>query len=79
GLAEVNYLTNDTFFDLIENPEHLMIVGGGPIGVVLAQAYALLGSKVTICEASDTLLGVLDNDCGKFIIEDVVGVGLSIL
>ncbi|MDE4992300.1 FAD-dependent oxidoreductase, partial [Francisella tularensis] len=40
GLAEVNYLTNETIFDLKEKPEQFMIVGGGPIGVELAQAYA---------------------------------------
>ncbi|BCL54047.1 dihydrolipoamide dehydrogenase [Francisella tularensis subsp. holarctica FSC022] len=79
GLAEVNYLTNETIFDLKEKPEHLMIVGGGPIGVELAQAYALLGSKVTIFEASDTILGVLDNDCRKIILKEFDRLGISII
>ena len=61
GLGEVDYLTNETIFELKEKPKHLMIIGGGSIGVELAQAYALLGSKVTIFEASDTILGILDN------------------
>ncbi|MDE4992410.1 FAD-dependent oxidoreductase, partial [Francisella tularensis] len=76
GLAEVNYLTNDTIFDLKEKPDHLMIVGGGPICVELAQAYALLGSKVTIFVSSDTILGVLDNDCRKIILKEFDRLGI---
>ena len=55
GLNGTDYLTNETIFELEQKPEHLMIVGGGPIGLELAQAHALLGSKVTVFEASDTV------------------------
>lgn len=51
GLAAVPFLTNETIFDLTEAPEHLVIIGGGPIGLELAQAHRRLGCKVTVLEA----------------------------
>jgi len=51
GLDTVSYLTNETIFDLIERPEHLIIIGAGPIGIELAQAHRRLGAKVTVLEA----------------------------
>lgn len=48
GLSEVNYLTNETIFSLEETPEHLIVIGGGPIGCELAQAFLMLGIKVTV-------------------------------
>lgn len=50
GLDNTPYFTNETIFDLAEKPKHLIVVGGGPIGCELAQAYALFGAKVTILE-----------------------------
>jgi len=50
GLADTPFLTNETVFALDERPLHLLIVGGGPIGVELAQAFCRLGSKVTMLE-----------------------------
>lgn len=50
GLEKVNFLTNETIFNLKENPDHLIVIGGGPIGCELAQAYTLLGCKTTIVE-----------------------------
>ncbi|MBK8907659.1 MAG: FAD-dependent oxidoreductase [Rhodospirillales bacterium] len=55
GLSDVPYLTNETIFDLAAVPEHLVIVGGGPIGVELAQAHRQLGARVTVLEASQIL------------------------
>jgi len=51
GLEAVPYLTNETVFDLAERPEHLIVIGGGPIGCELAQAYRRLGARVTVLEA----------------------------
>ncbi len=56
GLAGAPYLTNETIFSLTERPEHLLVLGGGPVGVELAQAFARLGSRVTIVAADETLL-----------------------
>lgn len=50
GLDGVPYLTNETLFDLRDRPEHLLIIGGGPIGLEMAQAHVRLGSKVTVIE-----------------------------
>jgi len=50
GLADVPYLTNETIFDLVERPSHLIIVGGGPIGCEMAQAHRRLGCAVTVLE-----------------------------
>jgi pyruvate/2-oxoglutarate dehydrogenase complex dihydrolipoamide dehydrogenase (E3) component len=56
GLADIPYLTNETVFDLAERPGHLVVVGGGPIGVEIAQAHRRLGTAVTILEAAPRLL-----------------------
>lgn len=55
GLAETPYLTNETIFDLTERPEHLIVIGGGPIGTELGQAFAHLGSQVSIVEMARVL------------------------
>jgi pyruvate/2-oxoglutarate dehydrogenase complex dihydrolipoamide dehydrogenase (E3) component len=56
GLAESGYLDNKTVFALREQPEHLLVLGGGPIGVELAQAFRRLGSAVSVVEAAPSLL-----------------------
>ena len=55
GLDQVPYLTNETVFDLDERPEHLIVIGGGPIGTELAQAHRRLGARVTLLERSTIL------------------------
>ena len=55
GLSEVPYFTNETLFDNRQRPGHLVIVGGGPIGLEMAQAHRRLGARVTVIEASDPL------------------------
>lgn len=50
GLGDLPYLTNETIFDIDRLPEHLLIMGGGPIGCELAQAFARLGARVSIVE-----------------------------
>jgi pyruvate/2-oxoglutarate dehydrogenase complex dihydrolipoamide dehydrogenase (E3) component len=61
GLADVPYLTNENLFDLTEQPEHLVIVGGGVIGMEMAQSFCRLGSRVTVISPGD-LLGRDDRD-----------------
>lgn len=55
GLDEVPYLTNETLWDLRERPEHLIVIGGGPIGMEMAQAHRRLGSEVTVLEGAKAL------------------------
>jgi pyruvate/2-oxoglutarate dehydrogenase complex dihydrolipoamide dehydrogenase (E3) component len=55
GLDKVKYYTNEDIFELREQPEHLLVIGGGPIGMELAQAHVRLGSKVTVIEGFKAL------------------------
>ncbi len=56
GLAEAGYLTNETVFNLTELPRRLIVIGGGPIGCELAQAFRAFGSEVTVVDLLPTLL-----------------------
>jgi len=51
GLEEAGYWTNETLFDLSVRPDHLLILGGGPVGLEMADAFAGLGCQVTVIEA----------------------------
>jgi pyruvate/2-oxoglutarate dehydrogenase complex dihydrolipoamide dehydrogenase (E3) component len=55
GLKETPHHTNETIFDLRERPGHLIIIGGGPIGMEMAQAHRRLGSEVTVLEGAKAL------------------------
>jgi len=57
GLDAVPYLDNKNVFSLREMPTHLIVLGGGPIGIELAQAFRRLGAQVTVVEAAPTLIG----------------------
>ena len=57
GLDEVEYLTNESVFDLTSLPSQLAVLGGGAIGCELAQAFQRLGTTVTVIEGADRLLG----------------------
>ena len=67
GLAETPHLTNETVFDLTEKPRELAIVGGGPTGCELAQAFARLGTRVTLFEAGRQLLAREDRDAASIV------------
>ena len=68
GLNEVRYYTNETIFDVNERIQHLIVLGGGPIGVELAQAHKLLGSHVTMIETA-TFLGREDPEAAQVVIK----------
>lgn len=55
GINDIKYYTNETIFDLTTLPKQLVIVGGGPIGIELAQSFLRFGSKVTVLEAFSAL------------------------
>lgn len=65
GLDTVDYLTNETLFDLESIPESLLIIGGGAIGCEMAQAFSRLGARVTIIHLDPHLLPHGDRDAGK--------------
>ena len=58
---QVPYETNETIFDLRERPDHLLIIGGGPIGMEMAQAHLRLGCKVTVIEGAGPLARTIRN------------------
>ena len=62
GLDAVPWLTNETVFDLEEPPGHLLILGGGPIGLEMAQAHARLGCAVTVLEGADRVAAREDEE-----------------
>ena len=55
GLEQDKILTNETIFDLRDHPEHLLIIGGGPIGLEMAQAHRRLGSEVSVVDLGEIL------------------------
>jgi len=77
GLDTVPYETNETIFDLREQPEHLLIVGGGPIGMEMAQAHVRLGSKVTVIEGLKAL-GKDDPELAGVVLDSLRGEGVEI-
>src|SRR5262245_41113152 len=67
GIAQTPFFTNETIFDLAVRPAHLLIIGGGPVGVEIAQAFRRLGSAVTVIEAA-TPLGKDDPECAAVVL-----------
>lgn len=65
GLQDVDYLTSDTLWGLQERPQKLLVVGGGPIGCELAQAFSRLGSEVTLIDMANKLLPRGDEDVSQ--------------
>ncbi len=78
GLHEAGYLTNESVFDLQHLPPSLMVVGGGPVGVELAQAFARLGSQVTLLQGRDRLLPREEPDVSAAIAEALARDGVRL-
>ncbi|MEO0744043.1 MAG: FAD-dependent oxidoreductase [Pseudomonadota bacterium] len=78
GLEGVPYLTNETLWELRERPEHLLIIGGGPIGMEMAQAHRRLGSKVTVIEGAKAL-GKDDPEMAAVVLETLREEGIDIV
>jgi pyruvate/2-oxoglutarate dehydrogenase complex dihydrolipoamide dehydrogenase (E3) component len=79
GLIEGGYLTNETVFDLTALPSSLAVIGGGPVGVELGQAFARLGSKVTIVQRAERLLPREDPDVSSAIASTLQADGVTTL
>jgi pyruvate/2-oxoglutarate dehydrogenase complex dihydrolipoamide dehydrogenase (E3) component len=79
GIEEAGYYTNETVFSLTERPERLLVLGAGPIGCELAQAFARLGSAVTLLDRGPRALPRDDPDASR-VVGDALradGVGLA--
>src|SRR6266702_8828835 len=79
GLAEAGYLTNETVFSLTQCPARLAVIGGGPIGCELAQAFQRLGSQVSLFHKNAHLLDREDMDAAAIVQSAFVGEGISLL
>ncbi len=77
GLDQTPYLTNETVFELRARPKHLIVIGGGPIGLELAQAFRRLGSDVTVLEAAQAL-SKEDPECGSVVLNALTREGVTI-
>ncbi|MBT5220059.1 MAG: FAD-dependent oxidoreductase [Woeseia sp.] len=77
GIDETDYLTNETLFENSACPDHLIIVGGGPIGIEMAQAHHRLGAKVTILERMRALPND-DPDLAAIVVKSLLDEGVSI-
>ena len=67
GLAEAGFLTNDSIFELMKRPRRLAVIGAGPIGCELAQAFRRLGSEVTIFHTGSHILNREDADAAEIV------------
>src|SRR5690606_28730123 len=67
GLDDIDYLTNETLFSLTELPRRLGVIGAGPIGCEMAQAFAQLGSEVFLIEAQHGILPREDRDAAEIV------------
>jgi pyruvate/2-oxoglutarate dehydrogenase complex dihydrolipoamide dehydrogenase (E3) component len=78
GIDTVPYLTNETLWELRDRPEHLLIIGGGPIGMEMAQAHVRLGSKVTVIEGARAL-GKDDPEMAAVVLDNLRAEGIEIV
>lgn len=67
GIETIDFLTNETIFNVKKTPKRLAVVGAGPIGLELSQAFARFGSSVTVLEASPSLMGQEDEEVVPFL------------
>ncbi len=77
GLDKVDYLTNETIFGLRQCPAHLIVIGGGPIGLEMAQAHRQLGARVTVLEAMK-IMGPDDRDLVAVVRSRLTAEGIEI-
>lgn len=79
GLDQVDYLTSDNLWQLEALPKRLLVLGGGPIGCELSQAFQRLGSQVSIVEMSGRLLGPEDEDSAALLTKQLQREGITVL
>ncbi len=78
GLEEAGCLTNENLFSLRERPRRLLVLGGGPIGLEMAQAFARLGSRVTLVERLPQLLPQEDPELARILERRLVAEGIDV-
>jgi len=79
GLQQIDFLTNEDMFSLPVLPQTMIILGGGPIGVEMAQAYSRLGTKVTVVELAPRLLFRMDKEDSDILADVLTAEGVSLV
>lgn len=79
GLQAVGYHTSDTIWEITEKPNRLLILGGGPIGCELAQAFQRLGVSVTLVDRNNTLMSREDSDVSELVSQRFVQDGVNVM
>ena len=79
GLTEAGFLTNETIFDVETLPPRFLVMGGGPIGTELGQAFSRLGSKVTIVSSREHICPKEDADIAQVLSDALRAEGMTIL
>ncbi len=79
GIEEAGYLTNETVFSLTERPRRLAVIGGGPIGSELAQAFQRLGSEVVLFHRGNHILNKEDGDAAEIIQQEFTQSGIKLV
>ena len=79
GLQEAGYLTNETIFSLTTLPQRIGVIGAGPIGCELAQAFARFGSHVSLIEAAHGIMPNEDRDAANIVEQQMVRDGVQLL
>jgi len=78
GIEDVTYYTNEDIFELREKPKHLLVIGGGPIGMEMAQAHRRLGCEVTVIEGLKAF-GKDDPEMAAIVLENLRAEGINIV
>jgi pyruvate/2-oxoglutarate dehydrogenase complex dihydrolipoamide dehydrogenase (E3) component len=78
GLQDIDYLTADNLWDLTEQPKRLVVLGGGPIGSELSQAFGRLGTQVTQVEMLPQLLAKEDPDAAQYLYDQLIKDGVDV-
>jgi pyruvate/2-oxoglutarate dehydrogenase complex dihydrolipoamide dehydrogenase (E3) component len=79
GIEKAGYLTNETVFSLIQRPERLVVIGGGPIGCELAQAFRRLGSEVVLFHSGSHILNKEDPEAAKILQKVLISEGIRLV
>jgi pyruvate/2-oxoglutarate dehydrogenase complex dihydrolipoamide dehydrogenase (E3) component len=78
GLVEAGYLTNESIFDLTELPRRLLVIGGGPLGCELAQAFGRFGARTTIAQSLPLFLPKEERDAAQLLSDAFARDGISV-
>ena len=78
GLGAAPFFTNETIFENRTLPEHLIVIGGGPIGIEMAQAHRLLGTRVTVLEVAPRVMAKDDPELVELLVERLTAQGIAL-